>query len=67
MVYNAIGLPRRNLIREDRMSTVSAPSAVRDRLVLDEVDWWTFTHFLRLFAERPGLPHENSVTRLFRT
>ncbi len=36
------------------MSTVSAPSAVRDRLYLDKVDWRTYTHFLRLFAERPG-------------
>ncbi len=36
------------------MSTVSTPSAVRDRLYLDEVDWRTYTHFLRLFAERPG-------------
>jgi Uma2 family endonuclease len=36
------------------MSTVTAPPAVRDRLLLDNVDWRTYTRFLYLFAERPG-------------
>lgn len=36
------------------MSTVTAPSVVRDRLFLDNVDWRTYTRFLYLFAERSG-------------
>jgi Uma2 family endonuclease len=36
------------------MSTVTAPAVVRDRLVVDNVDWRTYTRFLILFAERPG-------------
>lgn len=36
------------------MSTVSAPPVVRDRIVLDNVDWRTYTRFLNLFSERPG-------------
>lgn len=36
------------------MSTVSAPSFVRDCLCLDKVDWRMYTRFLHLFAERPG-------------
>jgi Uma2 family endonuclease len=36
------------------MSTVTAPAFVRDRLLLDNVDWRTYTRFLYLFAERPG-------------
>ena len=36
------------------MSTVSAPPVVRERLLLNGVDWRMYTRFLRLFAERPG-------------
>jgi Uma2 family endonuclease len=36
------------------MSTATASAAVRDRLLLDNVDWRTYTRFLYLFAERPG-------------
>ena len=36
------------------MSTVIAPAIVRDRLLLDNVDWRTYTRFLYLFAEHPG-------------
>ena len=36
------------------MSTVTAHAVVRDRLLLDNVDWRTYTRFLYLFAERPG-------------
>lgn len=36
------------------MSTVLAPPVVRDCLLLNGVDWRTYTRFLRLFAERPG-------------
>lgn len=37
------------------MSTVTtAPSVVRYCLLLDNVDWPTYTRFLRIFAERPG-------------
>lgn len=38
------------------MSTVSvtARPVVRDRLLVDNVDWKTYTRFLYLFAERPG-------------
>jgi len=35
-------------------ATVTARSVVRDRLLLDNVDWRTYTRFLYLFAERPG-------------
>lgn len=35
-------------------ATVTARSAVRDSIVLDNVDWKTYTRFLYLFAERPG-------------
>lgn len=36
------------------MSTATSASVVRDRLLLDNVDWRTYTRFLRMFAERPG-------------
>jgi Uma2 family endonuclease len=36
------------------MSTATAQSVVRDRLLIDNVDWRTYTRFLFLFAERPG-------------
>ncbi|MHB1421647.1 MAG: Uma2 family endonuclease [Gemmataceae bacterium] len=36
------------------MSTVTTRMIVRDHLLLDNVDWRTYTRFLRLFAERPG-------------
>lgn len=37
------------------MSTATtAPAIIRDRLLLDNVDWRTYTRFLYLFAERPG-------------
>lgn len=36
------------------MSTVTSPPAVRDHVILDNVDWKTYTRFLYLFAERPG-------------
>lgn len=36
------------------MSTATAGSVVRDRLLLDNVDWRTYTRFLQMFAERPG-------------
>jgi Uma2 family endonuclease len=36
------------------MAPVTAPAVVRDRLILDNVDWKTYTRFLYLFAERPG-------------
>ncbi len=36
------------------MSTATIPAVIRDRLLLDNVDWRTYTRFLYLFAERPG-------------
>lgn len=36
------------------MSTVTAPTVVRDRLIVDNVDWKSYSRFLYLFAERPG-------------
>lgn len=36
------------------MSTVAAAPVVRDRLLLDNVDWPTYTRLLRIFAERPA-------------
>ncbi len=36
------------------MPAATARSAARDRLILDNVDWRTYTRFLYLFAERPG-------------
>jgi Uma2 family endonuclease len=36
------------------MSIATVPSVVRDRLLLDNVDWRTYSRFLYLFAERPG-------------
>jgi Uma2 family endonuclease len=36
------------------MSTVSAPPVVRERLLLEGVDWRTYTRFLHIFAERPA-------------
>ena len=36
------------------MSTVPARTVVRDRLLVDNVDWRTYTRLLHIFAERPG-------------
>lgn len=36
------------------MSTITVPAVVRDRLIVDNVDWKSYTRFLYLFAERPG-------------
>jgi Uma2 family endonuclease len=44
----------KNLNREESMSTATARSVIRDRLLIDNVDWRTYTRFLYLFAERPG-------------
>src|SRR5262245_51647633 len=42
--------PRR---RAEAMSVTQAPAA-RQQLVMDYVDWKTYTRLLRVFAERPG-------------
>lgn len=36
------------------MSTVPARAVVRDRILIDNVDWRSYTRFLYLFAERPS-------------
>lgn len=42
---------------EERCDTLmsTASTAVPQRLVLDNVDWRTYSRFLRLFAERPAV------------
>jgi len=42
------------ITQENSMSTVPARTVVRERLLLDSVDWRTYTRLLRIFAERPG-------------